>query len=76
MNTTIASLEGPRRGYYFPMEDTSEGMATYQQKRNLTDLICYHIDAEQRENYLNQLRDLSKQDAEYWILEFEMGMWK
>ena len=45
-NTAIASFEGPRRGYVFPMEYVDEGMISEGQRRTLTNLIYTYIQGE------------------------------
>lgn len=76
MNTAIASFDAPRYGSYF-MEDSDEpGMATSRQKHILRDLIFQNIeDSIRQEMCINQLGDISENEASLWIKELENGMW-
>ncbi len=75
-NTLVASADGPRRGYNFLMETEEEGMATAKQKDTLKNLFYLNIENDElRESHINQLRDISENEARLWIREFEMGMW-
>lgn len=73
-----ASFEGPSRGYNFLTDDTGEeSMATNRQKHTLSDLIFQNIeDEERREDYLQQLGEITKAEASDWIIEFTMGRWR
>lgn len=72
--TAIANFEGPRRNYFFPL--CEEEMISEGQRRTLTELILCNIDEEKREGYINQISDITKAEADDWILEFTMGRWK
>ena len=75
--TITASFEGPNRGYNFLMEDAGEeSMATGRQKRTLTDLIFQNIDEDKRDGYLQQLEEITKEEASDLIMEFTMGRWR
>jgi hypothetical protein len=73
-NTAIASFEGSRRGYFFPM--CKEEMISGRQLRTLTELIMQNIeDEESKEGYLAQINDLTASEANKMILEFTMAKW-
>lgn len=75
-NTITANLDGPRHSYYFMEDSDAEGMATSRQKHILRDLIFQNIeDSVRQEICMNQLQDLSEQDASLWIKQMEDGMW-
>ena len=75
-NTLVARADGPRRGYNCLMESEEEGMATAKQKDTLKNLFYLNIENDElRESHINQLRDISENEARLWIREFEMGMW-
>jgi hypothetical protein len=73
-NTAIASFEGPRKSYFFPV--CKEEMISSRQLRTLTELIIQNIeDDNEREYRLSSLDDLTAKDAEKTIFEFEMARW-
>lgn len=76
-NTAIASFDGPRRGYVFPMEYVDEGMISDGQRRTLTNLIYTYIQGEsEQEARIRELDDLSFSEAEDCILDFSFARWK
>ena len=77
INTVIKNRDKSIRDYNFFMEDTDEpGMATSNQKRTLKDLIVQNIDdSEKQEMCINQIRDISQDEASLWIREMENGLW-
>ncbi|MFZ3011877.1 MAG: hypothetical protein WA060_02690 [Minisyncoccia bacterium] len=76
-NTAIASFEGPRRGYAFPVEYVDEGMISEGQRRTLTNLIYTYIQGEsEQETRIKELDDLSFSEAENCILDFSFARWK
>ena len=76
-NTAIASFDGPRRGYAFPMEYIDEGMISKGQRRTLTNLIYTYIQGEsEQEARIKELEDLSFSEAEDCILDFSFARWK
>ncbi|MFA6453089.1 MAG: hypothetical protein WCW57_06475 [Candidatus Pacearchaeota archaeon] len=76
-NTAVASFEGPRRGYSFPVEYVDEGMISEGQRRTLTNLIYTYIQGEsEQEARIKELDDLSFSEAEDCILDFSFARWK
>ena len=76
-NTAIASFEGPRRGYAFPVEYVEEGMISDGQLRTLIDLIYTYIQGEsEQQARIKELDDLSFSEAENCILDFSFARWK
>jgi hypothetical protein len=76
-NTAIASFEGPRRGYVFPVEYVGEEMISDGQRRTLTNLIYTYIQGEsEQEARIRELDDLSYSEAENCILDFSFARWK
>jgi len=76
-NTAIASFEGPRKSYFFPMEYVDEGMISEGQRRTLTNLIYTYIQGEsEQEARIRELDDLSYSEAENCILDFIFARWK
>jgi hypothetical protein len=76
-NTAIASFEGPRRGYAFPVEYVDEGMISDGQLRTLIDLIYTYIQGEsEQQARIKELDDLSFSEAENCILDFSFARWK
>jgi hypothetical protein len=76
-NTAIASFEGPRRGYVFPMEYVAEEMISDGQRRTLIDLIYTYIQGEsEQQARIKELDDLSFSEAENCILDFSFARWK
>ena len=76
-NTAIASFEGPRKGYVFPMEYVDEGMISEGQRHTLTNLIYTYIQGEsEQEARIRELDDLSFSEAEDCILDFSFARWK
>ena len=54
-----------------------EQTITSRQKRELMELIYQNIsDDEKRDDYINQLDDLSSYEASAWIFEFSMAKWE
>ena len=73
-NTAIASFEGPRKSYFFPM--CEEEMISDKQKAILTSLIFQYVqEEEEREHRLSELEDLTSKDADNEILRFSMARW-
>jgi len=76
-NAAIASFEGPRRGYTFPMEYVDEGMISEGQRRTLINLISIYIQGEsEQEARISELENLSYSEAENCILDFSFARWK
>ncbi len=75
MNTTIASMDGPRNIYWPPCLGEIP-MITKSQKEKLTTLIYQNIfDENERELKLMELEDLTQADASYMLYQFETGKW-
>jgi len=75
-DTAIASFDAPRYGCYFMEDNEEEGMATARQRDTIKNLIYLNIESDElRESHLNQLRNISEQEAKLWIKELENGMW-
>jgi hypothetical protein len=73
-NTVIASFEGPRKSFFFPV--CKEEMISGRQLRTLTELIMQNIeDEESKEGYLNQISEINSSEANKMILEFTMAKW-
>ncbi|HBG68859.1 hypothetical protein A2W67_02620 [Candidatus Nomurabacteria bacterium RIFCSPLOWO2_02_40_28] len=75
--TAIASFEGPRRGYIFPLEYVGEEKISEGQRRVLTELIYTYIQGEsEQESRISELESLTYSEAENCILDFSFARWK
>ena len=73
MNTRVKTLEEhkPKRSY-FPIEDESyNDLITPRQRRVLTDLIFQYMFEDDRDRMLEQLNELTKDEAEEMIFEIK-----
>lgn len=76
-NTAIASFDGPRRGYDFPIEYVGEEKISNGQRRTLINLISIYIQGEsEQEARISELENLSFSEAEDCILDFSFARWK
>ena len=63
----------------FPREYLGDNSVSisYRQKKDLTELIYQNIiDEDVRENYLSQIEDITQEEANSLILDFQLASWK
>lgn len=67
---------GPKRSYFFPVDDRDENRPmTKQIRRTLTDLIFQVMNEEDRERLLSQVSGMSQRDAKDMIFEIRTINW-
>jgi hypothetical protein len=67
---------GPKRSYFFPVDDRDEDRPmTKQMRRILTDLIYQTMDEDGRERLLTQLSDMTQSEAKEMIFEIRTANW-
>lgn len=68
---------GPKRSYFFPVDDRDEDRPmTKQMRRTLTDLIYQTMDEDGRERLLSQLTDMTQAEAKEMIFEIRTANWQ
>ena len=74
MNTITANMDGPKN--YWPNCLSETPLITKFQKDKLTALIYSHIDdPNECELRLCELEELTKADADYYLYQFDSGIW-
>ncbi len=80
MNTRVKTAEnhlGPRKDYYFPIEDIDrKDSITLKQSRILKDLIFQYMFEDDRDRMLDQLPDLTHEEASDLIEEIRYANWR
>lgn len=67
---------GPKRSYFFPVDDRDEDRPmTKQMRRTLTDLIYQTMDEDGRERLLSQLTDMTQAEAKEMIFDIRTANW-
>jgi hypothetical protein len=67
---------GPKRSYFFPVDDRDEDRPmTKQLRRTLTDLIYQTMDEDGRERLLSQLTDMTQAEAKEMIFDIRTANW-
>jgi hypothetical protein len=67
---------GPKRSYFFPVDDRDEDRPmTKQMRRTLTDLIFQTMNEEGRERLLAQLSDMTQAEAKEMIFDIRTANW-
>lgn len=68
---------GPKKSYFFPVDDRDENKPmTSQIRRTLTDLIYQTMDKEGRERLLSQLSDMTQAEGKEMIFEIRTSNWR
>jgi len=68
---------GPKRSYFFPVDNRDEDRPmTKQMRRTLTDLIYQTMDEDGRERLLSQLTDMTQAEAKEMIFDIRTANWK
>jgi len=68
---------GPKRSYFFPVDDRDENRPmTKQMRRTLTDLIYQTMDEVGRERLLAQLSDMTQSEAREMIFDIRTANWR
>jgi hypothetical protein len=68
---------GPKRSYFFPVDDSDENKPmTSQIRRTLTDLIYQTMDEDGRERLLSQLSDMTQAEGKEMIFEIRTANWR
>ena len=68
---------GPKRSYFFPIDDRDENRPmTKQMRRTLTDLIFQTMDDDGRERLLSQLTDMTQSEAKEMIFDIRTANWR
>jgi hypothetical protein len=67
---------GPKRSYFFPIDNRDEDRPmTKQMKRTLTDLIYQTMNEAGRERLLSQLSDMTQAEAQEMIFDIRTANW-
>ena len=79
MITKVQTAEnyGPKRSYFFPVDDKDENKPmTSQIRRTLTDLIYQTMDEDGRERLLSQLSDMTQAEGKEMIFDIRTANWR
>ncbi len=76
MITKIKNRSFDRRNYPFTVESSHSEMITSRQQRILTDLILTNMFEDDRERMLQQLPEMTSEDATDMMFEIESANWR